>query len=133
MVIVRQDLGNALPPHRHHRNAVGEAVPLILAGFVEADAGKEGLAGLGENDQGRVVQETSHRGRRLYPYLVAVGAEMIKELGQHLVGRHQGHGHELPADLNGPGVPLVFAVGECHPVEGVGEDAPHAVGRFGVP
>lgn len=70
---------------------------------------------------------------RLDTHLIAECTEMIEEFGQHLVGRHQSNRPDLPADLDGPYVPLILAVCEGYPIKGIGKDAPHAVGRFGVP
>jgi hypothetical protein len=41
MIIMRQDFGNAFPMHHQHRDAVGQAVALVGAGFVEGQAGQE--------------------------------------------------------------------------------------------
>ena len=37
MVIMGQDFGDALLPHRLHRNAIGQAVSLVRAGLVEGN------------------------------------------------------------------------------------------------
>jgi hypothetical protein len=65
--------------------------------------------------------------------MIAVGTEMIEKLGQDLVSRDQWNGPDLLADLDGSRVPLVFTVRKRHPIQGIGEDTPHRVGRFGVP
>ena len=56
MPVVRQDFGDALLPHRLHRNAVGQAVSLVGAGLVEGKTVKEGLMGLRADDDAGVGQ-----------------------------------------------------------------------------
>ena len=61
VVIVRQDFGDAFPPHRLHRDGVGQAVPFIRAGFVEGQAGEERPAGLRANRDGRIGAEVADK------------------------------------------------------------------------
>jgi hypothetical protein len=41
MIVTRQDVADALGAHRLHENAIGEAIALVEAGFVEGQAVKE--------------------------------------------------------------------------------------------
>ena len=46
MIIMSQNVGDALLPHGLHRNAVSQAVAFVQSGFVEEHAGEEGMARL---------------------------------------------------------------------------------------
>jgi hypothetical protein len=132
MIIVRQDFGDALLPHGFHRNAVGETIFLIRPGFVEGQAGNEGLSALRQHENRRV----GHHAVRLQggdgPKLAGM-AESGEKFAQNLIRSHNLDLPEGTAQFQGGGVVLIPGVGKGDPIERIGKDAPHAVGRFGVP
>ena len=133
MFVMGQDFGDALLPHRLHRNAVGQAVFLVRAGFVEVQAGKECLAGLRVNRDGRIGIEIADKINRFLPENSTGLAKSVEHLGQNLFGRDQMASQEGMAGFLSGLVPLVLAVGDRDPIERIDEDPPHVVGRFGVP
>jgi len=50
MIVMRQDIGDPLLPHRLHGDAVGQAVLLVRAGLVEGESGLKGMIGLRDHD-----------------------------------------------------------------------------------
>ena len=54
MVVMGQDVGDAFLPHRFHRNAIGQAVCLVGAGFVEGKAVLKPLPGLRQHGDRRI-------------------------------------------------------------------------------
>ncbi len=82
MIIMRQDVGDAFLSHGFHRDAVGEAVILVEAGFVECEAVEERLVGLrGYRDVG-IGQDPLCIADGSLAYHSPLTAEMGKEFGQ---------------------------------------------------
>ena len=133
MLIMRQYFADAFGLHRPHRNAVGEAVFLIPAGFVKVYAGKECVAGLWMNRDGRVVLKIADKINRLQPDHRPCLGKRVQNFGQNLLGRNQVASRKGTAGFLGGLVPLILGVVDGDPIERIDEDSPHAGGRFGVP
>ena len=129
---MRWDFADAFCTHRLHRNAVGQAVFLIRPGFVEGQARKEGLPGLRQHENRRVGHHTVRLQGGDTPKLAGM-SESGDKFAQNFI---RGHDHTLPegkTQFQSGGVVLVPRVGKGDPIERIGKDSPHAVGRFSVP
>ncbi len=82
MIIMRQNFGDAVLPHRLHRNAISQAISLVGACLVEAKTVKEGLMGLRAHDDARVGQNPLGIAGGSRSYRSSLAAEMSQELGQ---------------------------------------------------
>ncbi len=88
MIIMRQDFGDAVLPHRLHRNAISQAISLVGACLVEGKTVKEGLMRLRARNDARVGQNPLGIAGGSRPYRSSLAAEMGQELGQDFFRGH---------------------------------------------
>ncbi len=133
MTIVRQDLGDAFLSHRLHRNAVGQAVFLIGAGFVEAITSHKRLMGLWAHENAGVIDDRVEIKARSFAGQTAVTAEVGQEFNEYFLGGDDLRSSDGTACLNGSPVPLVAGTSQGDPIYSIRENPPHRAGRLGVP
>jgi hypothetical protein len=132
MAVVREDLDEVVLPHDVHGNAVGEAVLLIGALFVECEARKEGFMGLGLHGNAGVGEDASHKVDRSLPEAWPCRTADGEKFGEHFIRRPEAVFSKGAADVKRLLVPAVSWTEKCNPVEGIGKELPH-VGLLGVP
>jgi len=88
---------------------------------------------LGDDRNGRIGEQVANGEGDPGSHFASVGTEMVQELIQHLISCDQRERAKELTNFDRPLVPMVLAVGQSDPVDGIGEDPSHALGRLGVP
>lgn len=87
-MIVRENFGDAFMLHRLHRNAVGQAVLFVGAGFVKRQTREEGVAGLRMDCDGRLLVKATYESGGTLPEQRPGLAEGRQDFGQDFIGRN---------------------------------------------
>jgi len=132
MMIVAQDVCQALAPHRLHGDTVGQAVLLIETGFLQSQRIKERGMTLGDDSDVRITQDIPDRPRCFFPDMGPGRTAKGEVFGQHLLdGIETVRGQRLAERPHTP-VPLVLPIRQRNEIECIDEVPVHGY-RFGNP
>jgi hypothetical protein len=133
MAVVGENVGQAFPPHRLHRNAVRQAVTLVGTLNVKIETGQEGSAALRNHPDRGTGQNVSDAYTGFTPHRLVLGGEKGQIFRQYLVGRDDG----VRSVRGGQGQCLFMAVvaeiGEGNPIKRIGKERRHASFFLGQP
>lgn len=132
MVVVRESLVDSQLPHHLERNAVDQAVPVVVPALIECESTVETRSGLLNYGNAEVLPQALDSLGSQGPQLWASSAEEVQNLAEYLVGGDDLSVRQSILCSNCRRVKLVVAVQQRDPVAGVGEGAGHGV-FFDVP
>ena len=108
MVIVRQDVREALAAHDVHGDTIREAVLRIETRFVERQAVQKQRLGGWQNLDAGVLENLTGFGRRALAGDLPCRTLEREKLRQHPLGGHERAGPQGPAERHDPSVPGVM-------------------------
>ena len=130
--VVRQCVGDAVVRHREERDAIDEAVALVLPVLVENESSVEGGTRLRNDVDPRILADAFNNLYGLLAAPVCPLAEVVKHLAQHFIGRVHLRVRDLLLHRERSGLELIVPIDERDPVAGIGEHSVHRV-VFGAP
>src|SRR5712691_1893206 len=132
VAVVGEDVGKALAAHGLHGNTVGQAIPLVQAGFIEGQASQERGTRLRQNNdivirKNAPGKQRSPSPRARYPLTVE-----SKKLRQDFIGGIEAIGIQGVIESLDPSMPLITTIGQGNPIERIDKKSIH-VERLGRP
>ena len=132
MMVVAQNVCQALAAHRLHGDTVGQAVLLIETSFVQGQRIEERGMTLGNHGDVRIVEHIPDCPRRFFPDMGPGRTAKGEVFGQHLLdGIETVRGQRLAERPHTP-VPLVLPIRQRDEIECIDEVPVHGY-RFGNP
>jgi hypothetical protein len=132
MMVIAEDVCQALAAHRLHGDAVRQAVLLIETRFVQGQRIEERGMTLGNDRNVWIVQHMPDRPRCLFPDLRPGRTTEGEIFRQHLLDGIEVVRRESLAERPHTPMPLVPPIGQCHEIKCI-DEVPVHVYRFGNP
>ena len=117
MPVIRQGHSKALPPHRLHRNAIGQAAALVNAVIVELEPIEKRFPVLRDHLDRRVLQNVPSNQSDLAAHEFRRCAKESQVFGHDFIRRYN-----FIRNVRRERVSAVGGSGQRNPVEGIGEN-----------
>jgi hypothetical protein len=132
VAVVGEDVGEALTAHGLHGNTVGQAIPLVQAGFIEGQASQERGTRLRQHHDIVIRKNAPGKQRRPSPRARYSFTVERKKLRQDFISGREARGIQGVIERLDPSVPLITTISQGNPIERIDKKSVHA-GRLGRP